>query len=270
MDRDQNYWASLFGAYSNILEAPGSTLQNTSNIVQVVDRRSMLVTYRLGHMALDGYHVLCCADKGSESGMSLRAGDKPHHTACALVVINSDDDSGILPQRTEHALHRQDRVVPSYRCFAVMAQIALEVLMKYDECAILTCYKLQKEFLLPLLVKSISSLANLRKLDKFTASHRVQAKLSFIDPANLNDYNDRLHETRWACRGQWRKNPPPKMTTMSNSRRKPHQLSRLPQTHRCLLCTQNTRPHPKTQTRGARGRPWPSMWPPPFICVAML
>ena len=199
MDRDQNYWASLFGAYSNILEAPRSTLQNTSNIVQVVDRRSMLVTYRVGHMALGGYHALCCADKGSESGMSLGAGDKPHHTACALVVINSDDDSGILPQRTEHALHCQDRVMPSYRYFAVMAHIALEFLMKYDECAILTCYKLQKEFLLPLLVKSISSLANLRKLDKFTASHRVQAKLSFIDPANLNDYNDRLHETRWAC-----------------------------------------------------------------------
>ena len=200
MDRDQNYWASLFGAYSNILEAPRSTLQNTSNIVQVVDQRSMLVTYRMGHMALDGYHALCCADKGSESGMSLRAGDKPYHTACALVVINSDDDSGILPQRTEHALHCQDRVMPSYRYFAVMAHIALEFLMKYDECAILTCYKLQKEFLLPLLVKSISSLANLRKLDQFTASHRVQAKLSFIDPANLNDYNDRLHETRWACK----------------------------------------------------------------------
>ena len=32
MDREQNYWASLFGAYSNILEAPRSTLQNTSNI----------------------------------------------------------------------------------------------------------------------------------------------------------------------------------------------------------------------------------------------
>ena len=147
MDREQNYWASLFGAYSNILEAPRSTLQNTSNIVQVVDQRSMLVTYRMGHMALDGYHTLCCADKGSESGMSLRAGDKPHHTASALVVINSDDDSGILPQRTEHALHCQDRVMPSYRYFAVMAHIALEFLMKYDECAILTCYKLQKEFL---------------------------------------------------------------------------------------------------------------------------
>ena len=37
-------------------------------------------------------------------------------------------------------LHCQDRVVPSYRYFAVMAQIALEVLMKYDECAILTYY----------------------------------------------------------------------------------------------------------------------------------
>ena len=160
----------------------------------------MLVTYRMGHMALDGYHTLCCADKGSESGMSLRAGDKPHHTASALVVINSDDDSGILPQRTEHALHCQDRVMPSYRYFAVMAHIALEFLMKYDECALLTCYKLQKGFLLPLLVKSISSLANLRKLDKFTASHHVQAKLSFIDPANLNDYNDRLHEMRWACK----------------------------------------------------------------------
>ena len=194
MDREQNYWASLFGAYSNILEAPRSTLQNTSNIVQVVDQRSMLVTYRMGHMALDGYHTLCCADKGSESGMSLRAGDKPHHTASALVVINSDDDSGILPQRTEHALHCQDRVMPSYRYFAVMAHIALEFLMKYDECAILTCYKLQKEFLLPLLVKSISSLANLRKLDKFTASHHVQAKLSFIDPANLK--GDSAEKTR--------------------------------------------------------------------------
>ena len=43
-------------------------------------------------------------------------------------------------------------------------------------------------------MKSISSLANLRKLDKFTASHHVQAKLSFIDPANLN--GDSAEKTR--------------------------------------------------------------------------
>ncbi|CAE7221363.1 unnamed protein product [Symbiodinium sp. CCMP2592] len=202
IDHQENYWNMLFSAHGNLMDVPKMTIQTTCRIVNPAELRSMPVTYRMGNMALDGYHIMCCAGKDHETGMMLRADKDPHHTACALVIVDSQDDPGILPQWRQQAPHCQDRIMPSYRYFAVMAKIVLDMLLKHDECAILTCYRLQKEFVLPLLVTMITDLAKEKELDQFTSRKNLEEKLRVLESGSSGDYSDKLREVTWAVGGE--------------------------------------------------------------------
>ena len=109
--------------------AQKSTLQNTSNIVQPTS-----MTYR--KHGLGRYHTLCCATRAPNP--ECLSEPATSSTASALVVINSDDDSerscrrGLSTRCTARIASCRLGILPSW-------QIALEFLMKYDECAILTC-----------------------------------------------------------------------------------------------------------------------------------
>ena len=196
---DHQYWAKLFDTHSQIVDVPAMTIQTTSKIVEPVDEQSMLTTYRMGRMALDGCHMICCSGKDCDEKNVLHTAGDPHHTTCTLVVVNSDNDGGTLPQKSLQPPHCQDRVMPSYRYFAVMAGIALHFLKSFIECAILACYKLQKEFVLPLLVKMIASLAKERNLASLCFPQALQEKLCFLESRSTPDFADKLREVTWAC-----------------------------------------------------------------------